>query len=93
MSESIVNIEGGEAPTISKLEKKIYLENTYKSCCLTVDKRALQFFSQLTISLIIIAFSIYQLITSKSCEKDSLYSGFLTLVIGTWLPQPTIKKT
>ncbi len=67
-------------------------ENTYKSCCLFVDKRALQFFSQLTISLITIGFSISQLAISESCEKDALYSGMLTLVVGTWLPQPSMKK-
>ena len=66
--------------------------NSYKSCCLLVDKRALQFFSQLTISLITIGFSISQLDISDSCEKDALYSGMMTLVVGTWLPQPSMEK-
>ena len=67
-------------------------KNEYKSCCMIVDKRAVRFFSQLTISLITIFFSIYQLSTSESCERDSLYSGMLTLVLGCWLPQPSMTK-
>jgi putative Mn2+ efflux pump MntP len=79
-------------------EKKIDISNenrennTYKSCCLEMDKRALSFFSQLTISLITIGFSISQLALSESCEKDALYSGILTMIIGCWLPQPSMKK-
>jgi hypothetical protein len=68
-------------------------ENIWRSCsgCL-IDSRATVFFSQLFISVIIICFCIYQLVHSQSCERDSLYSGILTMVIGIYIPAPRIGK-
>ena len=65
---------------------------TWRSCCLKTDPDAVIFFSQLTIALITIGFCIYQLSVSESCERDSMYSGILSLVIGCYLPTPSIKR-
>ena len=64
--------------------------NTWNSCCFNLDKRAVVYFSQLGISLSTISFCIFQLTTLKSCEAQSLYSGILMVIVGTWLPQPQL---
>ena len=91
-----MDLENQMLETISE-KKKIDLEerkfdNTWTSCCLRTDKRAVVFFSQLTISLIVIFFCVYQLIHVEECEAQSLYSSILTLVLGTFLPSPKISK-
>ena len=68
-------------------------EFLWRSCCLTLDKRATIFFSQLSISLIIIAFCLYQLVHLIDCEPQQAYIGLLTLILGVWLPQPNMKIT
>jgi len=67
-------------------------ENNWRSCCLTVDKRAVVFFSQLSISVIAMLFCCFQLIKLEDCEAQSLYSGILTLVLGIWFPAPRMTK-
>ena len=72
---------------------EVELENEFKSCCgCNTDKRLLQFYSQLTFSLTTIAFCITKLALSESCEHDSLYSGLLMMVVGTWLPSPSMGR-
>ena len=72
---------------------EVELENEFKSCCgCNTDKRLLQFYSQLTFSLTTIAFCIAKLALSESCEHDSLYSGLLMMVVGTWLPSPSMGR-
>lgn len=73
-----------------EIEREKY-DNTWDSCCFSLDKRATLFFSQLFISITVIIFCIYQLLNSSSCETDTLYSGILTLILGVYLPQPKIK--
>lgn len=68
-------------------------DNIWRSCSgCRLDRRATVFFSQLFISVVVICFCIYQLVNSKSCERDSLYSGILTMVIGIFIPSPRIGK-
>ena len=72
---------------------EVELENEYKSCCGgNTDRRLLQFYSQLAFSLITVIFSVTKLALSTSCDQDSLYSGLLMMVIGTWLPSPRLSK-
>ena len=68
-------------------------ENKWSSCCFTVDKRAVVFFSQLLITLSVVVLCIYQLIKHHdNCDSNQLYSGILSMVIGIYLPTPKIKK-
>lgn len=67
-------------------------ENTYKSCCITSDKRALAFFSQFTISIMIMLFSFYKLINSDRCEDTQVYIGLITMIIGVYLPNPKMNN-
>ena len=63
----------------------------WTSCCLEVDKNAVQFFSQLGISVGVISFCLYQLVHLTECEQQTAYSSLLTLVLGVWLPSPRMK--
>jgi hypothetical protein len=71
-------------------DKEFERSNVWKSCCLRVDKRAITFFSQFTISLIIIIFCLGQLYILDKCDSD-IYMNLLTLILGTWLPNPSMK--
>ena len=75
---------------IHQEEKKVQLENTWQSCCITLDKRATVFFSTLTISFMIIIFCIYQLTRGLSCEESNSYMSLLTFVVGVWVRQPEL---
>jgi hypothetical protein len=65
-------------------------DNTWTSCCLKVDRSAVIFFSQLSISIGVIAFCLFQLIHLTECEQQTTYSSLLTLILGTWMPNPRI---
>ena len=77
---------------IEELERRISVENTWNSCCLKTDRRAVMFFSQLSVSVAVMTFCCVQLIRLENCEAQSLYSGLLSLVVGIYLPQPKIQK-
>ena len=72
-----------------------YLERyMWRSCCLQVDRRAVIFFSQLTISISIIIFCMTQLwIHHDDCDKNQLYTGILMTIVGVHLPQPKMHKS
>ena len=65
-------------------------ENKWSSCCSSrkTDKRLLRFFSSLTISVMTLGFSIYQLSTVEKRADKEIYVGLLTLVLGWWTPSP-----
>ena len=71
------------------LEVKNIDDRTWKSGCLTIDRNAVVFFATLGISLIMIAFCIFQLTTSESCQTQNTYIGLLTLVLGIWIKSPS----
>jgi hypothetical protein len=71
---------------------KLRYETTWDSCCLRLDKRATIFFSQLSISILVMVFSTIQLVRLVDCESQQAYIGLLTLCLGVWLPQPSMAK-
>ena len=73
-------------------EIKFKHDNYWVSCCLKMDKRAVVFFSQLAISLCICAFTIGMMSFNQDCATFSRFSPLLTLVVGIWLPQPSMKN-
>ena len=82
----------------NEVEQKIHqkeveskIDNEYKSCCLVMDKRALSFFSTLSISFTVIVFCIVKLSIVESCEEQNTYIGLLTLILGIWIRSPTFK--
>ena len=66
-------------------------DNTWKSCCLLMDRRAVQYFTQVTVISGVMVFCIYELATNATCEAQTAYTGLLTLLIGVLVPSPKFK--
>jgi hypothetical protein len=77
-----------------EIERRVIdVENEWKSCCLVVDRRAVLFFSQLSISLIVLTLCVYNLVVHHdSCDSNQLYTGLLTMIIGVWIDAPKMRK-
>ena len=73
-------------------ERKFAHETTWKSCCVTVDRRAVSFFSQLILSVAVVAFCIIMLATNQNCETFSRWSPLLLLIVGIWVPAPRMTR-
>ena len=71
--------------------RKFEHDNTYKSCCLTIDKRALNFFTQAIFSGAVVGFCITMLSTNTDCDTYSRYASLLTFIVGVWVPNPRMK--
>ena len=71
-------------------ERRFVHATTWRSCCLTVDKRALLYFGQMGVGIVIIAFCLAMLIKNENCETFSRYSPLLTFIIGIMLPAPKL---
>lgn len=68
-------------------------DNVWKSCCFKADKDFLKFFVQISVSFMILSLSIYKLIViDDNSDEKSLYVSLLTLILGIYTPQPTIKN-
>ena len=59
---------------------------TLRSCSgCKIDKGLVQISTQITISLMVVTFSSYQLVNLVDCHSQNLYSSLLSLVIGYWM--------
>ena len=67
-------------------------ENTWKSMCLEMDRRAVQYFTQISIIGGVMIFCIFKLTTDTSCVAQQAYTGLLTLLIGILAPSPKFNK-
>lgn len=77
-----------ESIAIQVAEPTVVEPKIWKSCCLTQDSNAVRFYSRIVITVMIIAFCMYQLIVLENCEAQSLYSGILMACVGIWFPSP-----
>ena len=66
-------------------------DNTWKSCCLSMDRQAVQYFTQLAVISSVMSLCIYKLATDSSCEVQTSFTGLLTLLIGVLIPSPKFK--
>ena len=73
-----------------ELEDKEF-DTTWKSCCITLDKRATIYFTQITIIVLVMVFSIYQLLSLSSCDSQQAL-GLLTMLIGLIIPNPKLQN-
>ena len=73
---------------VEDVERKFAHETTWRSCCLTVDKRALLYFGQMGVGILIITFCVAMLIQNQDCDTFARYSPLLALVVGIMLPAP-----
>ena len=90
MSEEEVALKITDSPS-SVSSKEFRRETEWKSCCLTLDRRAVRFFSQLVISLIIIIFCLFQLHRLDKCESSE-YLSLLTMLIGVFIEAPRLHR-
>eukprot|EP00466_Bigelowiella_natans_P001943 jgi/Bigna1/140710/aug1.57_g15418 len=67
------------------------LENTYQSCCMTSDKRALEFFLKSGVIFSVLVFSMLQVITINDSSERNAFLNIVILILGTFLPSPKIK--
>jgi len=66
-------------------------ENMWKSLCMVMDRRAVQYFTQISIIGSVMVFCIFKLTTDTSCVAQQAYTGLLTLLIGILAPSPKFK--
>ena len=93
----ILKEDAGSTPRLKRrrIEHEIEMEdkkydNEWKSCCMTIDRRATRYFSQLAIAFLVMTFCIVQLVRNETCESQQLYSGILTTIFGIMLPSPSL---
>ena len=73
-----------------KLKQDDY-ENTYQTCCSKTgktDKRLIHYATKATLTLLVLTFCFYQIITAEEC--DSLlpyYTSLISMVLAVWLKQ------
>ena len=66
------------------------LDNTWKSCCLTVDKSAIKYFVQVSILFFLIILSSTMLVIDQNCNNQRNWSALLTLCLGVFIKAPSI---
>lgn len=91
MSQELI-IHKSNLDRIQELERRLEVENTWNSCCLKTDRRAVIYFSQFGLSASVVVLCIYQLLTKDDCNSNQLFLGLLTLILGVYLPSPKIRK-
>jgi hypothetical protein len=67
-------------------------ETIWRSLCFRCDPKAIVFFSQLFVILLVMVFCMYQLITIKDVNEKQYYFGTLTFILGLLCPNPSIKR-
>jgi hypothetical protein len=76
----------------STLDDEFKRRFVWRSCCLELDKRAVLFFSQLFVSLLMLCACVTLLGLNQDCATYSRYSPMLTFIVGVWLPQPQFRE-
>lgn len=68
-------------------------DKIWKSCCFIINQNFLKYIVQVSISLMVITLSIYKLIViDDNSDEKSLYVSLLTLILGIYVPTPSVKK-
>lgn len=70
---------------------KKQIDRSWTSCCLTVDKNMVQYFTQTAVLTGIIIFSCFQLSTGS--EPSALYVSLLSTSIGLIIPTGTTRQS
>ena len=63
---------------------------TWRSCCMTIDRQAALFFSQLVVGVAVIGFCIGMLVANRDCDTFGRWGPLLTFVVGVFLPAPQL---
>jgi hypothetical protein len=87
--EHSIDIEDKKMEYDNKNKEKQF-ENTWKSCCLIVDRRAVQYVTQIIIIIGVIIFCVERIITLNQCDGHA-YMSLLAFLLGIILPGPVFK--
>ena len=68
--------------------KEIEIENEYLGCCSKTDKRLINFLVQFILALIIIIFSIYQIISKAN--NPEIYFSLLSSTFSIFIRAPSL---
>jgi hypothetical protein len=63
-------------------------QNIWTSCCVKLDRRAVQFFSGLAVSLIILGMAIVKILTNN--DGSGVYLNLVILILGIFSPSPQL---
>ena len=72
-------------------------DTEYSSCCAKsgkTDKRLLDYGAKMTLSLLVLGFSFYQIIVNNDkCDPNApIYTSFITMIVGAWINTKLEKK-
>lgn len=73
-------------------EEIVAAPRVWKSCCFAVEPAAATFIVQTIFSLLLMVFSMSQLVYSKDSEDKAWHVSLLSLLVGIYLPSPRVKK-
>lgn len=62
----------------------------WKSCCMTFDRHAVMFFSQLGISIAVLVYCGYKLQGLDRFDDSNTWVGFVTFILGVWVKTPSL---
>jgi len=65
-------------------------DDTYKICCSNTSKEFIKYITTVTISIIILIFSIVMIILNPK-ENNTIYFSLISHIIGVYIPTPSIK--
>ena len=67
-------------------------DNTkWDSLCFRLNKGFVKFIAQFSISVLVLSICSYKILNIDEREDKSLYVSLITLILGVYLPQPSIK--
>jgi hypothetical protein len=95
MDPNILHSSPEELQRLYEIEDKIHSkknEITWSINSYVLDRRSVIYITHVSISMIMILFCMYQLVMLEGCHSQQLYSSLLTLVIGIYLPSPSVPK-
>ena len=67
-------------------------DNTkWDSLCFRLNKGFVKFIAQFAVSVLVLSICSYKILNIDEREDKSLYVSLITLILGVYLPQPSIK--
>lgn len=86
------SVESSRARNLRIQREDRTYNDKWESCCLTIDRRAALFFTQLSLGLITIIFSMVKLIYAAPNENTNVWVAMLTGTTAWFFPAPSMDK-
>lgn len=83
----------GHRSTQSQLEvdeQKFEHEYIYRSCCLEMDKRVLDFICKMSVIVLVLLFCIYKLLNDNGGEPREIYFSLISSIVTLFIKPPSI---